>query len=54
MADVTMAYAVPASNVVVHVGDVRAANDSIVTANPQWWVALTDSDMSDGKHQNHT
>lgn len=51
MADVTtykrstMAYAATV-NVVVHVGDVRAANDPIVTSNPQWWVTLADVDFT--------
>jgi hypothetical protein len=61
MADVTtykratMAYAALASGVVVRVGDVRAATDPIVTANPQWWVALADADFttSDVKKQHN-
>jgi hypothetical protein len=58
MADVTtykratMSY-VQAGGVVVHVNDVRAAGDAVVTANPQWWVALTDTEMASGKNQNH-
>lgn len=40
---------------VVHIGDVRAASDPVVTANPQWWVALVDADFTtpDGK-KNHS
>jgi hypothetical protein len=57
MADVTtykrstMSYC--ATGAVINVGDVRAATDPVVTANPQWWVALTDAEMSDGKHGSH-
>lgn len=29
-------------------GDLRSASDPIVTANPQWWVALGDSDFTAG------
>lgn len=53
MADVTtykyctMAYSTAAGT--FHVGEVRATADAVVTANPQWWVALTDSEMSSGK-----
>lgn len=58
MADVTtykrstMTYAA-SFNVVVHVGDVRAATDPIVTSNPQWWVALADADLIDNKNKHH-
>lgn len=50
-----MAYAALAAGVVVRVGDVRAASDPIVTANPQWWVALADADFTqpDGKKQHN-
>lgn len=52
MADITtykraiMAYAIPASNIVIHVGEIRQASDAIVTANPQWWVALDDTTVT--------
>jgi hypothetical protein len=34
-------------------GQVRAATDAAVTTNPQWWVALTDAEFTDGKHVSH-
>lgn len=33
----------------VKVGEIRAATDPIVTANPAYWVAFTDTDMSNGR-----
>lgn len=56
MADVTtykyciMSYATAAGS--FHYGEVRAASDANVTAQPQYWVALTDAEMSTGK-KNH-
>jgi hypothetical protein len=37
-----------------HIGDVRSSSDAAVTANPQWWITMTDTEMSDGKHGTHT
>lgn len=33
----------------VKVGEVRAAADALVLANPAYWVAFTDTDMSLGR-----
>lgn len=38
---------------VVHQDEVRAAADPIVTANPQYWVALSDADLSGGTKKVH-
>lgn len=39
---------------VVHsVGDLRAASDAVVVANPQWWVALADTDFTAVKGKWH-
>lgn len=36
------------SGMVFTVGDTKAASDSAVVANPQWWTSLTDFDISSG------
>jgi hypothetical protein len=41
----TMSFAYSGS--VIHEGDLRPASDGAVTTNPQWWAAMTDSDMTD-------
>lgn len=33
----------------VKVGEVRASTDAMVLANPAYWVAFTDTDMSNGR-----
>jgi len=33
--------------------EVRASTDPIVTANPAYWAALTDADLSNGARQLH-
>jgi alpha-D-ribose 1-methylphosphonate 5-triphosphate synthase subunit PhnH len=42
-------YAAP--GVVVTVGEVRAASDPVVTANPEYWVALTDGQLASGNEE---
>jgi hypothetical protein len=32
----------------VKVGEIRAAADAVVTANPAYWVAFTDAELSTG------
>jgi hypothetical protein len=36
-----------------HVGEVRVGTDPTVVANPQWWVALTDADLTSGQKGIH-
>jgi hypothetical protein len=37
----------------VQQGEVRAAADAVVTANPAYWVALTDADATGGVNKIH-
>jgi alpha-D-ribose 1-methylphosphonate 5-triphosphate synthase subunit PhnH len=52
MADVStyrralVSYAAP--GIMVNVGEVRAASDPVVTANPAYWAALTDGELTSG------
>lgn len=41
------------AGVVHNVGDLRAASDAVVVANPQWWVALADTDFTATKAKYH-
>jgi hypothetical protein len=41
------------TNIAYHVGDIRAATDPVVVANPTLWTALTDTEMASGRKGQH-
>lgn len=47
----TMSYAY--AGTWIHAGEVRLGTDAAPAANPQWWVAITDADMTSGRKGVH-